>query len=314
MKKKELIGRWETDLEWINKRNEIQSAFVNPNSQQEYVKSDMRGLKIEDSSWIKGKVFEGIDFSYADFSHCRIERCTFRNCIFHYTNFMDITEVRCEFGDCVFYKGKMNGWIGLWGSLYSNITFDQIKLSSITMYHPDFENCRFINCDLKRTEFNGAILNNVEIVGLVSDVKFKGRYILDDITLPKDFDAGRMYKLNPMIVDFSKAEITYCMFTHDCDLTKVILPKDGKHYLIKNKKAVKEYVEVFCERLKDEEKIYLDWILDIFLCLYESSNMDILNLHDWYDSMIKNGAKEKDAKTILQKLVNGLKDQGYIDR
>ena len=41
--------------------------------------------------------------------------------------------------------------------------------------------------------------------------------------------------------------------------------------------------------------------------------MDILNLQDWYESMIKNGAKEKDAQTILRKLVKELKDQGYID-
>ena len=115
-----------------------------------------------------------------------------------------------------------------------------------------------------------------------------------------------------MVVDFSKAEITYCMFTDECDLTKVILPKDGKHYLMKNKTLVKEYVNMFCEYLKDEEKIYLDWILDIFLHLYPGNIMDILNYQDWYDSMLENGAKEDDAKIILDRLIKELKDKNYI--
>ena len=106
----------------------------------------------------------------------------------------------------------------------SIVTFDQIKLSSITMFYPDFENCRFENCNLKRTEFNGAILNHVQFIGLVSDVKFRGRYVLRDVMPPEDFDPERMYQLNPMIVDFSEAEITYSMFTDACDLIRVILP------------------------------------------------------------------------------------------
>lgn len=316
MTKKEMIERWNSEPEWIDKRKEIQNALVSPTGQLKYVKSDLRGLKIawEDmrSPWIKGKIFEEIDFSYVDFSHCRIERCIFRKCIFRYTILANITEDRCEFSDCVFYKGKMNGWIGLWGSLYKNVTFDQIKLSSIIMFYPDFENCQFINCNLRKTEFKGAILNHVEIIGIVSDVKFKGRYIMNDIPLPEYFDARRMYQLNPMVVDFSKAEITYCMFTDECDLTKVILPKDGKHYLMKNKTLVKEYVNMFCEHLKDKEKIYLDWILDIFLHLYPGNIMDILNYQDWYDSMLENGAKEDDAKIILDRLIKELKDKNYI--
>ena len=287
MKKKELIERWDSDPEWIDKRKEIQNALVNPADQKKYVKSDLRGLKISrddmSSPWIKGKVFEEIDFSYVDFSHCRIERCIFRNC-----------------------------WIGLWGSLYRNITFDQIKLSSIIMYYPDFENCQFINCNLKRTEFNGAILNHVEFVGLLSDAWFKGRYIMSDITLPEYFDARRMYQLNPMVVDFSKAEITYCMFTDECDLTKVVLPKDGKHYLMEDIKKVKDYVNMFCENLKEDEKRYFRIIKAAYLYVHEREKMEILNLKDWLNSMIKNGAKENDAKIILDKLINELKDKNYI--
>lgn len=69
---------------------------------------------------------------------------------------------------------------------------------------------------------------------------------------------------------------------------------------------------MFCEHLKDKEKIYLDWILDIFLHLYPGNIMDILNYQDWYDSMLENGAKEDDAKIILDKLIKELKDKNYI--
>lgn len=81
---------------------------------------------------------------------------------------------------------------------------------------------------------------------------------------------------------------------------------------MKNKTLVKEYVNMFCEYLKDEEKIYLDWILDIFLHLYPGNIMDILNYQDWYDSMLENGAKEDDAKIILDRLIKELKDKNYI--
>lgn len=81
---------------------------------------------------------------------------------------------------------------------------------------------------------------------------------------------------------------------------------------MKNKKLVKEYANMFCEHLKDEEKIQLDWILDIFLYLYPGNIMDILNYQDWYNSMLENGAKEDDAKIILDRLIKELKDKDYI--
>lgn len=46
MTKKEMIERWNSDPEWIDKRKEIQNALVSPTGQQKYVKSDLRGLKI----------------------------------------------------------------------------------------------------------------------------------------------------------------------------------------------------------------------------------------------------------------------------
>lgn len=45
MTKKEMIERWNSEPEWIDKRKEIQNALVSPTGQQKYVKSDLRGLK-----------------------------------------------------------------------------------------------------------------------------------------------------------------------------------------------------------------------------------------------------------------------------
>ena len=60
MKKKELIGRWESDPEWIDRRKEIQSALVSTKGQSEYVNVDLRGITIAETDrhcpWIKAKV------------------------------------------------------------------------------------------------------------------------------------------------------------------------------------------------------------------------------------------------------------------
>lgn len=69
-KKKELIDRWETDSEWIDKRLEIQGELIDKSIEKDYVKVDLRGIKFAKTDkhvpWVEGKVFIEIDFSYAD--------------------------------------------------------------------------------------------------------------------------------------------------------------------------------------------------------------------------------------------------------
>lgn len=316
MKKKELINRWEVDSEWINKRIEIQRTIIDKSIKKDYVKVDLRGIKFAETDihcpFIEGKVFNEIDFSYADLSRCFFEKCRFIKCTFYYCKFSNIHEKQCEFIDCIFIKGRMSGFIGCSESYYRNVIFRQINLGGVLMDYPDFENCTFENCNLNRVDFNGALINNVKFIGEVRNVWFRGLSGTLDLVIPPDLDKERAYKLNPMIADFSQAFISYTLFTDGCDLTRAILPKDGKQYLIEDISGVKEFVEKFCSSLEESEKSYFETIKDIFLIQREGEKVKILNTVAWYDSMTKEELYKENAKMIFDRFMRELKVTGYI--
>lgn len=316
MKKKELIDRWEVDSEWINKRIEIQKTIIDKSTKKDYVKVDLRGIKFAETDrhcpFIEGKVFNEIDFSYADLSRCTFVKCKFIKCTFYYCKFSNISEKQCEFIDCIFLKGRMSGWIGGSESYYRNVIFKQINLGGLQVDYPDFENCIFDNCNLKRVDFNGALINDVKFIGEVSDVWFRGKSGTLDLVIPKDLDKERAYKLNPMIADFSQAFISYTLFTDGCDLTRAILPKDGKHYLIEDICKVKEFVEGFCNTLEENEKSYFNIIKKVFLLERKDEKVKILNIVDWRNSMTKEEALQENAEMIFGRFMREIKVTGYI--
>lgn len=315
-KKKELIDRWETDPEWIDKRLEIQGELIDKSIEKDYVKVDLRGIKFAKTDkhvpWVEGKVFIEIDFSYADLSRCRFVKCKFLKCTFSYCTFRDITEKQCEFTDCIFFKGRMSGWIGGSESYYRNVIFKQINLGGLQVDYPDFENCIFENCNLKRVDFNGALIKDVKFIGEVSDVWFRGKSGTRDLVIPQDMDKERAYKLNPMIADFSQAFLSYTLFTDGCDLTRAVLPKDGNHYLIEDICKVKEFVERFCSSLEEKEKNYFNIIKEVFLIQRKDETVKILNTVDWRNSMTKDESLKENAQIIFDRFMCELKKTGYI--
>lgn len=316
MKKKELIDRWETDSEWISKRIEIQGEIIDKSIKKDYVKADLRGIKFAKTDrhvpWIEGKAFNEIDFSYADLSRCTFVNCKFIKCTFYYCKFSNITEKQCEFIDCIFLKGRMSGWIGCSESYYRNVVFKQMNLGGLQMDYPDFENCIFENCNLKRVDFNGAFVNGVQFIGEVSDVWFRGKSGTLDLVIPKDLDKERAYKQNPMIADFSQAFISYTLFTDGCDLSRTVLPKDGEHYLIEDISRVKEFVERFCASLEENEKSYFDIIKEVFLIQRKDEKIKILNIVDWRNSMTKDEALRENASTIFDRFMREIKENGCV--
>lgn len=316
MKKKELIERWETDFEWMNKRIEIQSEIIDKNIKKDYIKVDLRGIKFAKTDkhvpLVEGKVFNEIDFSYADLSRCIFVKCKFIKCTFYYCKFSNITEKQCEFIDCIFFKGRMSGRIGYSESYYRNIVFRQMNLGGLQMAYPDFDNCIFENCNLKRVDFDGALINDVKFVGEVSDVWFRGKSSTLNLVIPKDMDIERAYKRNPMIADFSQAFISYTLFTDGCDLTRAVLPKDGNHYLIEDICKVKEFVERFCSSLEENEKSYFNIIKEVFLIQRKGEKVKILNIVDWRNSMTKEEALQENAKKIFDIFMREIEGTGYI--
>lgn len=316
MKKKELIDRWETDSEWINKRIEIQREIIDNSIKKDYIKVDLRGIKFAKTDrhvpLVEGKAFHEIDFSYADLSRCIFVKCKFIKCTFYDCKFTNITEKQCEFVDCIFCKGRMSGGIGYSESYYRNVVFKQMNLGGLQMDYPDFDNCTFENCNLKRVDFNGALINEVKFIGEVSDVWFRGKSATLDLVIPKDFNKERAYKINPMAADFSQAFISYTLFTDGCDLTRAVLPKDGNHYLIGDICKVKEFVEKFCASLEENEKGYFNIIKKVFLIQRKDEKVKILNISDWCNSMTKEEALKENAAIIFDRFMKEIKETGYI--
>ncbi len=301
---KKLIDRWEN--EWLNEGNIIRESLLN-DEETEFVKLDLRGFKISKSvnlaPYIKGKKFSETDFSYADFSRCRFEKCRFEKCRFEkctfcYTNLINIIEQECEFVDCDFYKGRIKGFIGEWGSLYKGVIFEGVNLNGLLMHYPDFQDSEFKNCNLKKADFGGAVIENVKFKGVVTDTWFRGKYRISGVVPPPQINYKRLSKVNPMNADFSEAIISYTLFTNGCDLSNVIMPNDGNHYLINNIKKVKEFTDRFCANLSDEEKDFFSIIQDVFLFQREGEKVKILNRIDWYNSMTKSENLRKKAFII----------------
>lgn len=117
-------------------------------------------------------------FCQTEFEKCRFVKCTFR-----YANLTNITEQECELIDCSFYKGRIKGFIGKWGSLYKGVVFEEVNLSGLLMHYPDFQDCEFENCNLKRTDFGGAVLENVKFTGAVGDTWFRGKYRISGVSV-----------------------------------------------------------------------------------------------------------------------------------
>ena len=42
--------------------------------------------------------------------------------------------------------------------LYKGVVFEEVNLSGLLMHYPDFQDCGFKNCNLKKTDFGGAVL------------------------------------------------------------------------------------------------------------------------------------------------------------
>lgn len=206
----------------------------------------------------------------------------------------------------------MSGWIGGSESYYRNVIFKQINLGGLQVDYPDLENCIFEKCNLKRVDFNGALIKDVKFIGEVSDAWFRGKSGTRDLVIPQDMDKERAYKLNPVIADFSQAFLSYTLFTDGCDLTRAVLPKDGNHYLIEDICKVKEFVERFCSSLEEKEKNYFNIIKEVFLIQRKGETVKILNTADWRNSMTKDESWKENAQIIFDRFMCELKKTGYI--
>ena len=120
---------------------------------------DLKGIRLInlDIDFPHHDNFEGIDFSYAMFSHCKLNNATFPETTFRFARFYSCTFNKCLFGFAEFY-----------GCTFENCQFVDC----------DFvERDRFINCDMQNTTFT----NLFTVETLFEDCRFDERVAVKDI-------------------------------------------------------------------------------------------------------------------------------------
>lgn len=281
--KQGLIQRWYTD-EGVDKRNKIMDCLKNNISLDELQfiekhdsRYDLRGIVFDLRMNIKNAKLENIDLSYAELERLILTDCSIRNTLFYMSNCTQLTQFRCRFDDCQFIKSKLNvAGFGINGGQYNNIVFDGCNFNSAGFAYPDFNDCIFKNCNLTRVDFGGSYLNNVKFIGKLSDVWFRGNKLFSNGLTDDD---KRNNGINPMIVDFAEAYLWYTTISDFCDLSKVILPKDEKHYLITDVNKVVQYLRI---KLENEKEQGIKKFLDVFIAVIQrpnnSQNMNIINI------------------------------------
>lgn len=249
------IERWKT-ADGIYKRGQIINSLLNnkPIEKLPFIEQidgyyDLRGIYFENKTILKKVEIKNIDFSYSNFNCLLLDQCRIENIIFDMCDCVEMVQYGCYFEKCRFTKTKfLNAGFGIDGGKYKNILFEESNFEGAFFYYPDFEDCTFMNCKMEGVDFSASHLIDVKFIGKLDDVWFRGESPIPK-TQKKMKETGR--GLNPMIVDFADADLWFITFSDHCDLSRVIMPKDGEHYLINNIKKVIQYLEVDAEKIID---------------------------------------------------------------
>lgn len=329
--KASLVERWKSDAKWKQRWEHIARWLFGNNEamdmaeEMEYTSDgylDLRGFPMD---WepkrdrqrpdllqdargvIINKIFERVDFSYANFNSRYMIKCKFRNCIFDNTMMHNITEKQCSFIDCIFRKGVYGGFLGLGESEYKNVQFLSVKMYKTWMCWPDFEDCLFHNCNLKATDFGGSHFKNVKFVGKVEDVWFRGKYECPKQGEYYESKYERWNKIVPMEVDFSEAELSYIGVEDCCDLSRIILPNDGSCYIINN-------IQNMRTALEDNKKISNISNILLRFHLRDREGKGILCLVDVYKYIEKyvEPEEQKEIYNLCKEACNDLLNKGIL--
>ena len=280
--KKELMERWHT-AEGSEKREAIIYALGQNISldklgfvESVHCRYDLRGIKFDIKTNLEHVSLRGIDFTYADFNHMMILHSEVEDVIFDECDATGVSQYNCNFRNCSFIKTNIqDAGFGIWGGIYENLVFEKAKLKHSRFYRPIFRQCQFLQCKLDGVDFGSSHLIDVKFTGKLDDVWFRG---IDQEEQGLTFRTEE-HGLNPMIVDFSEAELWDLALSNHCDLSKVILPKEGGYLLVRNwynlVESLKQRVdEVFLD--KDEREV-AHILVEVYKVHAKEQEMMILN-------------------------------------
>ncbi len=311
-KREALVQRWQTEVGQLRREQVIHCLLKRkdlsklPFLQRREGRWDLRGINFQKQPWHtvhtkvelpeKDLVFpftlslggryrfkklrlEDVDFSWAHLGAAIFQQCHFRNVLFREANLSDWKDRASEFRQVDFYKADLRGaTLGLDGARYEHVSFRRADMRRVSCYRGYFVNCDFSEARLEEVDFNASHFINCKFKGPLRGVWFRGYYATRE-------DERRFGKTepNPMEnADFSEAVLWDVMFTNGCDLSKVIPPQDGEHFLLRDWPQVlakaKEEVERNWEGVFKEEALPL---LELMQKNAENQEMYIINRREF---------------------------------
>lgn len=218
-------------LHYFNRKRKLSPDHIGAFSldKQRYV--DLSRQRI-DSSILADKYIR-CNFSESSFAYSNtiywIENKTFVDSVFHRTIFGAIAEHGNQFYDCVFESINFKeAVLGYDASEYNNCIFKNVTFGAFIK--PQFKECKFIDCDFCNVDFQASSFENCTFVGTLSNTWFRGNFPTD--SMKKEFGRAKQNTMNN--VSFEGATLHDVTFSDDCDLSTVLLPKQGRYLFFDN--------------------------------------------------------------------------------
>ncbi len=333
----ELTQRWQTPegrrlqqevLRHLQRRRDLSQVSFLQRHQGRY---DLRGIDLSRTPWhkfsaeaelsrgyrarvnfalggkyiFKGAVLRDADLSYANLGQARFEHCHFENTIFHDANYVGVGDESCTFLEVDFGGADMRGaTMGLGGARYEAVSFRKADMRTVHCYRGYFIDCDFSDARLEEVDFSASHLINCRFKGKLRKVWFRGYY-----ATPDDERAFGKTETNPMAnVDFSESVLWEVMFRNSCDLSTVIIPQDGEHFLFHHwprllSRAMEEVEEHWKGAFKDEALLWLR----VHARGVEDQEMYIVNRrdveHPYYTASISNAEEKRRYAVALVELL-----------
>lgn len=297
-----LIIRWDSSVENRTAYNDTLKVFrrggrlTQRHSPFELIDKyiDFRGFHIDEYMMVKNVTSCDLDLSHCSLSSLWIENCTFENVNFRNADLRGISDLGNTFKNCFFTGTKFQtACLGYKGSSYRNCTFDAAKFNRAVFTRAEFDECSFINCKLKGVDFKASSFVDCAFVGKLDDVWFRGGFPLE--SLITEFGQPRRNRM--MNVSFQDAILHDITFSDCCDLSTIVVPREGnyRHYSSWKKRLEKlvHTIPLWPENERSEATIFF------------SSYIRHADHQDWYLLNVED-IEQEFSKVLAAKIIDVL--------
>ncbi|MCD7042234.1 MULTISPECIES: pentapeptide repeat-containing protein [Pseudomonas fluorescens group] len=146
---------------------------------------------------------------------------------------------QCVLENCTFEKSDFSGSRFFNKTLLTNCSFKTVDFQASGFSNTKFQDCTFIKCDFREASLKDCELSNCTFTQCkIIDNSFNAKNIAN-----LKF-AGKLQEVNfvsdqpntPLLADFELCKLDYVTF-QNCDLEKIVPPKDTQHIFFKDVSA-----------------------------------------------------------------------------